>query len=349
MISIALFLTLHLRQTDPQAVLDAAKAKLSNAKNAVGTVVFPQGVSGTAPMKMEFRFSKPTLFVTILGTRETWCDGKTLAVLDAKTKEYQYFPAGDDAMPRFAWGFDAFFPRPKDAYTFDHPVAGTFAEKPAVIAEFHGTGLRTTVHVAFDPQTSLPLGFTLGVGDEAHDFRYEGVKLDVPGAKADFNWKPTPEWHKHEPMADKLLRVGTKAPDFTLSTPDGKTIRLSQALAGKKGLLLNFWFVDCNPCRQEFPHLQSMFPGLEDQGFGYLSVNNGDKADRVSKFVKEFGYTFPIALNGSSESDVVAKYGVAAFPTNLVIAPDRTITARFVGFDEDGLKEAIRKLGLKLD
>jgi len=351
MITIPLFLTLAFcaQPSDPQAVIDAVQAKLLNAKHAVGTVVFPVARAGTEPMKMTFRFGKPNLFVTIQGSRETWCDGKEQAVVDSKAKDYQMFPVGDDAMPRFAWGFDGFFARPKGVYTLENPVDGTFAGKPAVVAEFKSAALRTTVHVAFDPETKLPMGFTLGAGDQARDYRYEDVQLDPPKPKTDFKFKPTSEWQLREPMADKLLRVGTKAPEFTLSTPDGKKVSLSEALKGKKGMLLNFWFVDCNPCRQEFPHLQSMFSGLKDQGFAYLSVNQGDAAEKVSKFIKDNGYTFPIALNGSGATDIVNTYGVAAFPTNLVIAPDGTITARFVGFDEAGLKEAIRKLGLKLD
>jgi len=350
MITLSLFLTLALppRSSDPQAVLDAAAAKLSQAKSAVGTVVFP-APPGATPIRMEFKFGKPNYFITILGTRETWCDGKAQTLVDTKAKDFQTFPAGDNSMPRFAWGFDPFFPLPKDSYSIDHPADGTFAGKPAVVAEFHSQALRTTVHVAFDPATDLPVGFTLGAGDQARDYVYQDIKLDTLPANTNFKWAPPAGFEKHEQAADKLLRVGTKVPDFTLSTPDGKSQTLYDALKGKKGLLLNFFFVDCNPCRAEFPHLQAMYPGLKDQGFAYLSVNNFDLGPKVAKFIGDSGYTFPVVLNGTGASDVAGKYGVAAYPTNLIIAPDGTITARFVGFDEDGLKTAIRKLGLKLD
>ncbi|MFK5047867.1 peroxiredoxin family protein, partial [Klebsiella pneumoniae] len=82
---------------------------------------------------------------------------------------------------------------------------------------------------------------------------------------------------------------------------------------------------------------QSFYNELKDQGLGYLSVDQGDSADSVSKFVSEFKYTFPVALNGEAKSDIVSAYGVPAFPTNLIIAADRTIVARFVGYDEEGL------------
>lgn len=335
--------------SDPQAVLDASLAKVSKAQTIVGSVVFPKPPNGGAQMETQFEFAKPNRFVTIFQGSEMRCDGKTHFVLDTKKHEYDSFPVGDRTMPRFAWGFDSFFGLPAGAFTMDHPVAGTFAGKSAVIAEFHSEGLRTTCHVAFDPDSNLPLGFTLGAGENAHDYEYKGVKLNEPIADTEFAWRPTDEWQKKVPMGENLLKVGVKAPDFEILTPEGKKVTLSKALEGKKGLLLNFWFVGCNPCRQEFPHLQAMFPGLKDQGFAYLSVNQGDAATAVTKFIKESKYTFPVALNGTGDADVVTKYGVPAFPTNFIIAPDRTVVARFVGFDEDGLKSSIRKLGLKLE
>jgi peroxiredoxin len=347
-----LLLSLLLSQTqaaDPQAVLDAAQAKVMHAQTVTGSVVFPTPPNGGAAMEMRFMFEKPNRFVTISGTSEMRFDGTTQFILDTKKQEYDLFPGSPTSMPRFAWGFDPFFGLLSGTFSMDHPVAGTFAGKPAVIAEFHNPALRTTVHVAFDPESDLPVGFTLGEGENAHDFTYRDVKLDAPVAKSEFDWKPTGSWQKRVPQGENMLKVGAKAPDFTIATPDGGKTSLSQALKGKKGLLLNFWFVDCNPCRQEFPHLQSMYTGLKGQGFGYLSVNQGDAAAKVTKFIAENKYTFPVALNGEKDADVVTHYGVPAFPTNFIIAPDRTIVARFVGYDKDGLKTAIRKLGLKLN
>jgi len=333
---------------NPQAVLDASLAKIKQAQTVTGQVTFPKPPNGEA-LQMRFEFGKPNRFVTIMGTRESRCDGSTQFVLDSGTKEYDTYPVTPGTMPRFAWGFDSFFGLPDGAFSMDGPAISTFAGKPAVVAEFHSPGLRTRARVAFDPEAKLPLGFILGDAEMAREYTYGDLKLDTPISESEFAWKPTDAWQKRVPMADKLLKVGTKAPDFTITTPSGGTVSLSKALAGKKGLLLNFWFVSCNPCRQEFPHLQSMFPGLKKQGFAYLSVNQGDSADAVNKFIAENKYTFPVALNGSKDADVVTTYGVPAFPTNLVIAPDRTIIARFVGFDEEGLKGAIRKLGLTLE
>jgi len=334
---------------DPQAVLEAANSKVAKAKSVSGVVSFPAPENGREGLQMRFVMEKPNRFVTYLGPRTTICDGTLEYVTDDKTMMYDTFKVVPDSVPRFCWGLEPFFPVPAGTDTFDPAVAGTFQGKTAAIAEFHNPGLRTRVHIAFDPETKLPLGYTLGADDQARDYVYKDLKVDVQIDGSTFAFNPGEKWTKKTLASPKMLPVGSKVADFTIPTPHGGTTTLSKVLAGKKGMLLNFWFVSCNPCRQEFPHLQAMYPGLHDQGFVYLSVNQGDSSESVNKFIAESQYTFPVGLNGKKDSDIVDRFGVTAFPTNYIIGPDRTVVARFVGFDEEGLKTSIRKLGLKLD
>jgi outer membrane lipoprotein-sorting protein len=46
----------------------------------------------------------------------------------------------------------------------------------------------------------------------------------------------------NESLEAKLLKVGAKAPVFTLPALAGTNLSLAQALQGKKALILNFWF-----------------------------------------------------------------------------------------------------------
>lgn len=39
-----------------------------------------------------------------------------------------------------------------------------------------------------------------------------------------------------------LLKIGTKAPAFSVNNPKGGKISLAQAMKGKKATLVNFWF-----------------------------------------------------------------------------------------------------------
>jgi len=53
-------------------------------------------------------------------------------------------------------------------------------------------------------------------------------------------------------------------------------------------------------------------------------------------------------MNGKDKNDVAKVYGVAAYPTNYLLDANGKIVFRSVGFDEEGLKTALKELGLEL-
>lgn len=70
------------------------------------------------------------------------------------------------------------------------------------------------------------------------------IVLNAAIAPTVFAWK-APEGQKLFEQPDyssKLVPVGQPAPDWTLPGPNGETVSLSDALKGKKALLVNFWF-----------------------------------------------------------------------------------------------------------
>jgi thiol-disulfide isomerase/thioredoxin len=140
--------------------------------------------------------------------------------------------------------------------------------------------------------------------------------------------------------------VGKTAPDFSLTLPAGETITLERALAGKKAVLLNFWFLGCAPCRQEMPHLQALYERHRDR-LGIVCVNFGDKARDISKYWEEKKFTLPWTLGQNqpgAESRIFATYHVSSYPTNYLIAADGTIRWRGIGFGAEGWRELESKL-----
>jgi thioredoxin-like negative regulator of GroEL len=90
-----------------------------------------------------------------------------------------------------------------------------------------------------------------------------------------------------------------------------------------------------------------MYKGLKAQGMEYISVNQGDSAEVINKYVKEGKFNFPIVMDKKG-ADIAKMYGVMAYPTNYIIK-DGKVVARFVGFDEKAMKDALTKLGFKVD
>jgi len=110
---------------------------------------------------------------------------------------------------------------------------------------------------------------------------------------------------------------GFLAPDFSLKTLHGDTIRLSE-LRGRP-VLVNIWASWCPPCKAEMPALQRTFQKYASQGFVVLGVNatNQDDPAQAISFVEAQGLTFPILLDENGE--VSHTYQVHALPSSYFI------------------------------
>ena len=119
-------------------------------------------------------------------------------------------------------------------------------------------------------------------------------------------------------------KVGDQAPDFTLRTLGGKTVRLSDYRGTP--VVLNFWASYCHPCRQEFPLFRSQL--AEHRGkFVVLGVDTKDITSDARAFAKEQRATWPI-LDDSSNAAGKA-YGIAAVPQTFFIRRNGTIAQRY--------------------
>jgi hypothetical protein len=70
------------------------------------------------------------------------------------------------------------------------------------------------------------------------------IKLNTVQTAADFRFVPPTGMKEYVPpdYRAKLVKVGQKAPEFTLPTPSGGNLSLADGLSRKKALLINFWF-----------------------------------------------------------------------------------------------------------
>ena len=104
--------------------------------------------------------------------------------------------------------------------------------------------------------------------------------------------------------------VGSEAPDFTLPNLDGESVSLSE-LEGRP-VFINFWRIDCSPCRVEMPHLQAVYE--ERQGeLVMLNINTGDDASSTKQFLEANSLSFPVLLD--TDITVARRYGIPGTPT----------------------------------
>jgi peroxiredoxin len=141
-----------------------------------------------------------------------------------------------------------------------------------------------------------------------------------------------------DPIQEQLYSLGFQipkepfeAPDFTLSTLEGKEAALSDYDGDI--IFLNFWATWCPPCRQEMPSMQTLYEQMGGRPFTMLAVNLQEEKETVEQFITENGYTFPVLLDTSAQVGG-AMYGVQSIPTTYIISKEGEILARLVGTRE---------------
>ena len=135
------------------------------------------------------------------------------------------------------------------------------------------------------------------------------------------------------------VEVGEPAPDFTLETPGGELVSLSDFRG--QVVVLNFWATWCVPCRLEMPEFQTLWEQHEgEDDLTVLAVNWRDPVDGVQSFIDEFGLTFPVVRDASGE--VLDAYGLLGLPGTFFIDAEGVLRARVLGpLDAERLGEGV--------
>lgn len=94
--------------------------------------------------------------------------------------------------------------------------------------------------------------------------------------------------------------------------------------------------------------MQKIYDEFKDKGFTIIALNGNDDKDTINKYINENHFTFNIGMKqGNQPYNADTQYGVQAYPTNYLVGSDGKILFRSVGFDEDGIRAALAKAGVK--
>ncbi len=147
---------------------------------------------------------------------------------------------------------------------------------------------------------------------------------------------------RSDPRAIPSPLVGRPAAPFALTSYEGAPMSL-ETLRGKV-VVLNFWASWCFPaCYEEAPVLESTWQAYGERGLIVLGVDIQDTEPAASKFIQQFGLTFPNAPD--PKGAVSIDYGVYGVPETFVIDRRGRIRDKRVGaVTEAYLKEKIEAL-----
>ena len=127
------------------------------------------------------------------------------------------------------------------------------------------------------------------------------------------------------------LKIGDRAPDFTLPAGDGRDVSLSD-YAGKKTVVLYFYPKDDTPgCTAEACDFRDNHATFAAAGAEVIGVS-ADSASAHESFAKKHGLGFPLLSDASGE--VRGLYGIKAsfgiFPGRVTFVIDRIGVVRYV-------------------
>jgi peroxiredoxin len=148
-------------------------------------------------------------------------------------------------------------------------------------------------------------------------------------------------YHQARRTTSSSMTQSTLAPDFSLESLDGTTMRLSD-LRGK-AVLLNFWATWCGPCKIEMPWFVDLQNQYRSQGLQIVGVAMDDASkEDISKFAKDMGVNYPILIGKESVGDQYG--GVPALPETFLIGRDGKIVDKIIGLKgKADIEEAIQK------
>lgn len=146
--------------------------------------------------------------------------------------------------------------------------------------------------------------------------------------------------HRQNPLAAQT--EGGQAPDFTLTSLEGKTIRLSDYRG--KAILLNFWATWCPPCKIEMPwfvELQKQYGPAGLQVLG-VAMDDGSPGD-IAAFAKEMGVNYPVLIGKEEVGDAYG--GVAYLPVTFFIDRNGKVVDKAVGLKGRGdIEDSVKKI-----
>lgn len=119
------------------------------------------------------------------------------------------------------------------------------------------------------------------------------------------------------------------APDFTLPTPAGDSLSLSQFKG--KWVVLDFWGTWCKICLRGMPALkqaQEKYPGR----FEIIGLDFGDKTVKWKQYVDSLDMPWHHVII-SRRFEVIREYRVKSYPTKIIIDPEGRIVKCITGDD----------------
>jgi thiol-disulfide isomerase/thioredoxin len=115
------------------------------------------------------------------------------------------------------------------------------------------------------------------------------------------------------------VKLGAKLPDFDAQYLNGNPA------ADSKLTFIDFWATWCAPCREQIPHINSMYAKYKDQGLSVIGLTL-ETVDVAMPFLKKVSFEYPVGAGG--ERPLQRALGIKALPYGLFVNSEAVVIWR---------------------
>ncbi len=137
---------------------------------------------------------------------------------------------------------------------------------------------------------------------------------------------------------ERLVEVGDSAPDFSITTDNGRAI--TAASFGGKLLVLNFWATWCPPCVEELPSLNEFANRFAKAGVVVLGIS----VDSDEKIYRDFLARARVSFLTARDPDrkISADYGTFKYPESYIIDGKGKVLRKIIS-NQDWMSDRVIK------
>lgn len=148
---------------------------------------------------------------------------------------------------------------------------------------------------------------------------------------------------KDQVATAKSTAIGQKFINFSMQTPEGKTVELADFIGKGKYTLVDFWASWCGPCRREMPNLVKAYKEYKDKGLEIVGVSLDRDLTDWQNAIKTLDITWPQMSDLKFwNSEGAQLYAVRSIPYTVLIAQDGTIVTK--GLHGEELQQKLAEL-----
>jgi thiol-disulfide isomerase/thioredoxin len=122
------------------------------------------------------------------------------------------------------------------------------------------------------------------------------------------------------------IKQGAQLPTFTFPLLAGGDGNIEDYIG--KPLMLNFWGIDCPPCKEELPEFVKYYDKYNSEGLQIVSLNIDSTPEEQQAFLK----TQPMPwVTGYDKAGLFKKWGYRGIPTTIFVDPKGVVIEVHLG------------------